>query len=299
MSSLLPVNVVRIAGRHRAWRWGTLDIHYYEFSSNQGKHGVYARLKGKPKLIFLHGYGGSALVQWFDVAKIMIEDYDVIIPDLLCSGGSEISDGDYSIESQVRHLKFILEQLNVEEKVMLCGNSYGGVVAAFFADQYPDMVSRLVLYDAPLTHYSIAYADEVARSRGMKGIRELLSPVGPNEMKIGLGIIYHKVPYFPDFVYRQMFEVPMTGIRDEQLKLLDYVIAHEDYYRSRKFSFHCPVYLIWGEFDALVPLSTAYGIMKDHNIPENHLVIIPNAAHAANMEYPRLFVKIIREMIGK
>ena len=39
-----------------------------------------------PKLVFLHGYGGSGVVQWYEVALRMKNDYDVIIPDLLCSG---------------------------------------------------------------------------------------------------------------------------------------------------------------------------------------------------------------------
>jgi len=293
MSTLFGFNIIQFIEKQRTKRWERSDIVYSLFSNEKGNHSVYSRLSDKPKIVFLHGFGASSLLQWYDVARLLKNDYDLIMPDLLCSGESAVIDNDYTVDAQVEHVKFVIEQLGVKEKVIVCGNSYGGLVASHFADKYPEMVSHLIMYDAPSKHYSLQHADSVARSLGLTGIGELLMPPNPEAMRTSLKVIYYNEPFIPDFVMNGMFEPEVMEQRKEQQKLLDDLISREIYYQQKDYNFKMPVSLIWGQYDELIPITTAKSIMEEYEIPEERLYIIPNTAHAANMEVPKEFCKVL------
>ena len=50
-----------------------------------------------------------------------------------------------------------------------------------------------------------------------------------------------------------------------------------------------PVFVVWGEGDRLIPLATGRGIARRNELPSDHLIIIPKAGHAANLEQPQVF----------
>jgi hypothetical protein len=58
-----------------------------------------------------------------------------------------------------------------------------------------------------------------------------------------------------------------------------------------------PVYVLWGEGDRLIPLSTGRGIMRRNNLPADHLIIIPKAGHGPNLEQPKAFAKELKRIL--
>ena len=295
MSPLFGINIIKQIERQRTKKWERAGIKFMRFTDSRGDHGFYAKITNKPKMLLIHGFGAAGLLQWYDTARLLKNDYDLIIPDLLCSGASIVRNGDYSVEAQVQHLKSIIDHLDIKEKIIICGNSYGGLIAAEFAHKYPDQIAHLFFYDAPVKFYSLHYADSVAKSLGVPGIDELLMPPGPEEMKASLRVIYHKVPFIPDFVFNEMFDPSFPSTRDEQKKLLESLIAKEKEYQERAYQFSFPISILWGQYDQLIPLSTAESLITYFNIPRERVHIFPDAAHAINMERPREFVKAIRK----
>ena len=290
-------NIIKILERQRSRKWNRSGIKYFQFEDEQAVHAVYASNTGKEKMLLIHGFGANGLLQWYDAARILNADYDVIITDLLGSGTTFMKQEGYTIKDQVEHLKATIDFLGVNEKIIVVGNSYGGLVASHFAHYYPDYVSKLVIYDAPAKHYQLSYANQIAATMGLNNIEQLLIPPTPEVMKQSLKIIYHKVPYIPDFIFEAMFQEPDHVQRAHQKKLLDHLIGFEKYYQVMDYQFKVPIYLIWGEYDLLIPLTTAFALKEEYNIPDERMAIIPNAAHAANMELPKEFCKALRELI--
>ena len=290
-------NIIKILERQRSRKWNRSGIKYFQFEDEQAIHAVYASNTGKEKMLLIHGFGANGLLQWYDAARILNADYDVIITDLLGSGTTLMKQDGYTIKDQVEHLKATIDFLGVNEKIIVVGNSYGGLVASHFAHYYPDYVSKLVIYDAPAKHYQLSYANQIAATMGLNNIEQLLIPPTPEVMKQSLKIIYHKVPYIPDFIFEAMFQEPDHVQRAHQKKLLDHLIGFEKYYQVMDYQFKMPIYLIWGEYDLLIPLTTAFTLKEEYNIPDERMAIIPNAAHAANMEFPKEFCKALRELI--
>jgi 3-oxoadipate enol-lactonase len=62
--------------------------------------------------------------------------------------GSETTDVGSLVESEVERVKGILDARRIE-RAIICGISYGGVVAASFAARYPSRTSALVVASAP------------------------------------------------------------------------------------------------------------------------------------------------------
>jgi pimeloyl-ACP methyl ester carboxylesterase len=295
MSPLFGINIIKQIERQRTKKWERGGIQFMRFTDQQGDHGFYAKITDKPKMLLIHGFGAAAQLQWYDTARLLKNDYDLIIPDLLCSGASIVRNGDYSVEAQVQHLKAIIDYLGIKEKIIICGNSYGGLIAAEFTNKYPEHTEHLFLYDAPVKFYSLHYADSVAKTLGVPGIDELLMPPSPEEMKASLKVIYYKVPFIPDFIFNEMFDPSFPSTRGEQKKLLESLIEKEKEYQEREYQFTFPVSILWGQYDQLIPLSTAHSLIAHYNIPPERVHIFPDAAHAINMERPREFVKAVKK----
>ncbi len=252
---------------------------------------------GKPKLMMLHGYGASGISQYFRTSIQLNESYDLILPDLLYCGKSIGDSLDYSIGAQVRHIKTILDSLLINESITVVGNSYGGIVAAYFAENYPLLVSKLVIYDSPVNNYSMAYADSLAQAMQVPSVKELLSPTTICENRKSLDLIFHDQPYIPRFLRRQMIKYGSIPARQAQLQLLDYLMANEEKFNGHYFNWHMPVYICWGEYDVLIPMSTCDAIIARYKIPKERVHIFHDAAHAVNVEYPKEFVTYVKSVM--
>ncbi len=286
-------NFLKIVDRKQEKRFAREEIPLYKFKDEQGTHSVHASNHGRKKVMMIHGYGASGIGQYYRSAILLNEEYDVILPDLLYCGRS-VGDGiDYSIEAQVEHVKTILDSLHVSEPLLLIGNSYGGIVSAYFAEKYPEHISKLIIYDSPVNEYSSSYADSLAHTLEVPSVKELLAPTTIRENRISLDLIFNDQPYIPRFLRRQMVKYGSIPARPVQLKLLDHLITQEAEMNAHYFKWKMPVHICWGEYDVLIPMSTCNGIMKRYSLPADRLHVFPKAAHAANVEYPKEFVAYV------
>ena len=292
-------NFLALVDRKQEKKFERNDIHLYKFQDENGVHAVHYTNNGKPKLMMLHGYGASGIGQYYRTSLMMREDYDLILPDLLYCGKSTGDSVDYSIDAQVAHIKTILDSLKIDESVAVIGNSYGGIVAAYFAERYPSLVNKLVIYDSPVNFYAMTYADSLAKSLRVESVRNLVSPVSIYETHVALDIIFYDQPYVPRFLRRQMVKYGSMPVRDNQLKLLEYLIEKEKLYNEHIFKWKMPVYIAWGDHDVLIPMSTCNSIASFYKISPERVHIFKNAAHAANVEYPKEFVKYVKRVMSE
>jgi pimeloyl-ACP methyl ester carboxylesterase len=299
-SSLLSsCNIVSLVGRKQDKKFEKNGFRLHSFKEKGYKRSAYYIDNGKPKIMLLHGYGASGISQYYRTALNLSKDYDVILPDLLYCGRShgDSSEFSYTIPAQVKHIEYLVEKLNIQEPILLVGNSYGGIVASYFAEKNPQRVSKLVVFVSPINCYSVSYADSLAKSMGVLSVKELLSPTNVYENRKSLDIVFHKQPYIPNFLRHQMVKYGSMVTRDNQVKLLDYLISKEEQMNKHYFKWQIPVHLAWGEFDQLIPMSTCEQLAERYAIPNTRIKIFKNAAHAANVEFPIEFSNYIRSLM--
>jgi abhydrolase domain-containing protein 6 len=264
---------------------------------NQGEtHRVcYAGQQGKPTLVLVHGYG-AGVTQYAYTARLLHDDFRVIIPELMHHGGSWTTQDIRTIDDQVEHLKTLLDSADAMEPVYLVGNSYGGIVSAYFAEKYPERVRSLVIYDSPVNAYSSHYADSLAKSYGLPSLRNILNPSTVYENRISLALIFHTQPRIPKFIRKTMLVDWSSDFVKKQQTLLSFLEENEELMMSHRFQFPMPVYLCWGDEDVIIPMSTCKGIQEIYHIPDSSVHVFRKAGHAANVEYPRRFARYLRRL---
>jgi pimeloyl-ACP methyl ester carboxylesterase len=130
--------------------------HYYEWiTASQG-----VEQTGKPVMVFMHGWGGSARY-WESTAEAIADDFDCLLYDLRGFGRSNAippepaQSSNYELETYAEDLAELLDLLRIG-KIYLNAHSAGASIAVFFLNLYSERVERAILtcsgvfeYDEP------------------------------------------------------------------------------------------------------------------------------------------------------
>lgn len=95
-------------------------------------------------MVFIHGYGGKA-TQWQYQLQEFGLTHRVIGLDLRGHGDSNDPESSYSMEEIQADLVKALDILNISDKIIIVGHSFGGAIAAQFAHANQDKVEHLIL----------------------------------------------------------------------------------------------------------------------------------------------------------
>lgn len=294
---LTSCNVVRMQARHTKKEFKKAGLAEHTFAGPNGPMHVWsASFTGKPKLMLVHGVTSSAAM-WAGNAVPLSATYDLIIPDLIGHGGSTNTWSGNSVDAQVAHLGAILDSLKVQEAVYVVGNSYGGAMAANFAEQRPDRTRAVVIGDGPANTYTKALADSATIALGAPGgVRDFFMPTTPEAFARNINGILYQPRKLPLWAMRQLLEAGKDR-RPGYLALLDDLIKREDQYAHHRYMWTMPAYVVWGEGDRLIPPVVAHGIMRINELPADHLIMMPKCGHAGNIERPREFEAILLRVL--
>jgi pimeloyl-ACP methyl ester carboxylesterase len=110
---------------------------------------IHVRVGGAgPAVILLHGYGETGDM-WEPLARRLMRDHRVIVPDLRGLGLSARPAGGYDKKTQANDVIGVLDALGVG-KVDVVTHDIGNMVGYAFVAANPARVNRFVLLDAPI-----------------------------------------------------------------------------------------------------------------------------------------------------
>ena len=95
-------------------------------------------------LFFQHGFAGVAESWEYQLAHFA-NQYRVVAPDLRGHGQSDAPHSSYSMPELVQDMHDVVEELNLPEKFILAGHSFGGAVCIEFANAFPERIEKLIL----------------------------------------------------------------------------------------------------------------------------------------------------------
>ncbi|TFF93021.1 MAG: alpha/beta hydrolase [Promethearchaeota archaeon] len=104
-------------------------------------------VKGEAKgetLVLVHGFG-TKLQGWHFQIEFFKNLMKVIALDNRGVGKSSRPDQPYTMDMFVEDLNALLEYLEIEEKIHLCGISMGGMIVQHYALKYPEKLKTLIL----------------------------------------------------------------------------------------------------------------------------------------------------------
>jgi len=304
MPGWMSAQIQKMERAQKSWL-KSQEVEELYFNANQLKmhrtdtrqyHG-FVSYRGKPKLLLVHGFSASALMQYSNIMPALKRRYDVIAVDLRYHGETISDSVDFSVETQAEHVMEFMEALTLHYRdssflsFHILGHSYGGIVSGILAEKYPNRIQSLTLYDSPIIHYSSEKTDSLARHLGVKDANEMLCPLTVHDLHARYKALLTHSFWAPRKMSQKFIEIYVIPYRNNQLKLIDYLRKNEKRLGEHIYSWKMPVKVIWGSYDRLVPVEVAYEIQKQY---KTGIKIFRGCGHSANIENPNQFVRWVK-----
>jgi 3-oxoadipate enol-lactonase len=218
---------------------------------------------------------------WDPQVPALADRFRVIRYDRRGHGRSPVPPGPYRIDDLGGDVIELLDRLGLE-RVSFCGLSIGGAVGMWLASEVPQRVDRLVLCcTAPVLATPELWAERAAAAHA-SGVASLVESVLARWFSPAF------LTEHPETVARfrtMLVETPAEGYAAccEALGAMDL--------HSRLGAITAPTLVITGAGDPVS--SPAAGAALADAIPDARQVVIPGAAHIANVEQPELFTRAL------
>ena len=247
-----------------------------------------------PPVVLLHGPGEFA-ASWMRVIPELAEAHRVVAPDLPGHGASGLSAEPLDTAGVIAWLGELIEG-TCPSPPALVGHLLGGAIAARFAIDHPDRVSRLVLVDTyglgrfwPTPRYALAMLAFAARPTpgtqerlfrqcifDLDGLREQLGERGHLLEAYALDRV--RTPGVNAALKHLMPQLGVPAIPPAELARIA-----------------VPTTLIWGRHDRQVRLGLAEAASARYGWP---LHVVERAADDPAVEQPEAFLQALRGALG-
>lgn len=241
----------------------------------------------KPKVILLHGLGGSA-ENWQFTIPALATQFHVIAPDQIGFGKSDKPFLKYRIGTYADFLDKFMAELKIE-KAFLVGNSMGGWIAGLMAVKYPNRVEKLVLVNA---------AGIIPEKYNEADIYQLNNSTR-DEIRANLKLIFaNPLLQNNEALVDQFFTQRVTANDGYTINaIIESIKRKEDFLNNRLGEIKKPTLIVWGKQDGLIPVADAYAFNK--GIAGSELVIFDECGHVPQFEKAAEFNKKVLEFLQK
>ena len=95
-------------------------------------------------IMFVHGYAGCAETFEYQI-NYFARRFRVVAPDLRGHGQSDAPFTEYTMRELIDDINTIADRLQLPEKFVLAGHSFGGSICAEYANAHPERLEKLIL----------------------------------------------------------------------------------------------------------------------------------------------------------
>lgn len=253
---------------------------------------------GSPVLL-LHGVGMTA-DSWCRTILPLAADHDVIAPDLMGSGFTDI--GTYTSgpphHLMLDHLEALIDHLKLN-KVALVGSSFGAALSILLYHRRPNAFSSIVLVSSGSTFKSAEELADMYKSAAKNGGAALANPT-LQTCRERLGRLFYNPSRIPEELLllqltpyalpsaRRFFDMRMEGMTD--------VASMRPFAIGDKIqTVTAPVLGIWGKQDPRGDYEGAAARLA--TLPNVQLEVIDQCGHLPHLERPEAFLQILRPFL--
>jgi pimeloyl-ACP methyl ester carboxylesterase len=237
-------------------------------------------------LLLLHGFGAQAEFQWYKQIEVLSKDFRVIVPNLLYFGDSKPKDKSlYTLYDQAQMVKTLVDFLKIDT-FSLVGISYGGLVSMEYYRENRAKIQKIILIDSPVKYFNQDDLNRNCQKYDVPSIIDFFAPKNYRGLRKQIAASYYFPLIIPSFITKNLYEKMCKPNVDAWEKLITDLLSKMDYYAAIDYKTECPILLIWGEKDDIIPVEIAYKL-KDY-FDDCSLVVIPRTKHLPNLERPKL-----------
>lgn len=239
----------------------------------------------KPPLVLLHGFTDNGLC-WFQTARDLEAQYDVIMPDARGHGLSARLQPDEQIDNAA-DAAGIITALELHKPVV-GGHSMGGLTATELGARYPDLMRGLILEDPAWIDPT---PDDVPLRRNP--FFEWLSNIENVSLEEVIAFGKTSSPSWADL------EFPAWAASKKQLdKTIFELVNVRKPWREFVRSFTVPALLITADIAMNAIISPATAQETATLSPHLQIAHVPNAGHNIRRENYPAFMQAVRAFLG-
>ena len=258
-----------------------------------GNAHLYYELAGAGQPLVLVHAGVADSRQWNNEFPALARDYRVLRYDMRGYGQSLPVAGEYS---HLADLLTLLDALGLDEPLLLLGCSMGGTLALDFALEYPGRVKALILVGSGPSGLDLDIPghpqQEAAEAAYEAGDLDRLAELEAQIWFDGIG----RTPQQVDPEMRALaLDMNRLALTHEARQLGERLPNAAIPAAERLGELQVPLLALVGEHD-LPYLHAAAGYMVE-NAPAARKVVLPDAAHLANLDHPDQFLAAVRSFL--
>lgn len=244
----------------------------------EGKYNYVELGEGTP-IVILHGLMGG-LSNFDGVANYFsTKGYKVVIPELPIYTQSLLKT---NVKAFARYVKDFITYKGYE-RVILLGNSLGGHIALYHTKMYPEKMLGLII-----TGSSGLYESAMGDSYPRRGDYDYIQKKAED------------VFYDPKVATKEIVD-EVYAMANDRIKLIKTLTIAKSAIRHNMAKdlpkMHVPTCIVWGKNDKVTPPDVA--LEFDKLLPNSSLYWIDKCGHAAMMEHPEEFNKVVEEWLQK
>ncbi|MFK7876416.1 MAG: alpha/beta fold hydrolase [Paracoccaceae bacterium] len=232
----------------------------------------YGPSKG-PVLVCVHGLTTPSFVFSRLAPGLALLGYRVLVYDLYGRGYSNKPKGPQDTEFFVRQLRDLLAHQKLENKLIaLMGYSMGGAIATAFAFEYPERVTRMILFAPAGINVPQAPMIRVVRDVPVLG-DWVMHAIYPTRLRQGIraeGDVEFGPLQLSQLRYRGFVQAVLASLRG----ILSVSFEQEHKYLVTE---ETPILVVWGEKDSVIPLSCKETLSTWN--PTTQHIVIHDAGH--------------------
>ncbi|XP_015159783.1 putative aminoacrylate hydrolase RutD [Solanum tuberosum] len=251
------------------------------------------KLTNKSPVLFVQGFIANGIVTWLFQVLSLCSNFAVYVPDLLFFGDSITTRPEWSTSIQAECLAKGMMKLGVE-KFSLVGFSYGGMVGFKLAQLYPHMVESMVMTSAVI-EMTESISNASLKNVGFTNWPDFLLPKTVSGVKVLLSIGTQKLPWLPEFFYKDFHET-MFGNRKKKVELLEALVVSDKDATIKTPNYSQRIYILCGDDDKIFNKTFSDDMKK--KLGENATVhYIKDAGHLVHLERPYIYNHYLKKFL--
>jgi len=258
-----------------------------------------------PLVILLHGFPEFWYSWRYQIPFLAEHGYTVVAPDLRGYNDTDKPRTGYDVGTLIRDIAGLITGLG-QQRAIIVGHDWGGVLAWAFAAAYPHMTERLIVMNAP-------------HPQAM--MREFRTP---SQLRKSWYIFFFQLPWLPEYVLlrnnaneigrmlrgaalqKSVFPREVTARFQQAMSKPGAMTAALNYYRQvfrrlpvssndPRARITTPTLLIWGEQDIALGIGLTKGL--EQWVGDLEIKYIPDSGHWVQQEQPEEVNQYILEFL--
>jgi len=271
----------------------------------------YAMIGDGEPFVVLHGGPGMWHDELYPFFDDLASDHQMVFYDQRGNGKSlmgEITPVNFTVDLLVSDIEELRRAWGFE-RINVVGHSWGGLLAMYYATEYPHQVTRLILIDpAPVNTDLLIESyralidrfteDEWNHLEGLYESDSYLAgdPETLNEaMRLSEGVTFHvaaaRETYFDLVAFDAVTAPNMVAISGPAQTMKTNITVQD-----KLKNIDCPTLIIHGQEDFIVAAAPE---LAHDLIAGSELVVIPESGHYPFIEQPEIFSETVRRFVAR